>query len=225
MRKLLLIPLFMMSLLLTACTSGMFDKTAQAYQESTKELESATSQEEYNKIHDDLLRKLYDITLEYPDWKELIEKEDKESAAMKKVDEAYSAWNEALRKKAGTSYVFMTFCNFDVAIDMYGGKSSKNEETSKDESENTESSADESEKKEIDEYLTSYEEYVNKYISLMKKAADGDMDVVTEYTELLKEAEKLGKKIEKVEGEMTAEQIAKFQQIQEQLMKAESEME
>lgn len=59
----------------------------------------------------------------------------------------------------------------------------------------------------------------------MKKAADGDMDVVTEYTELLKEAEKLGKKIEKVEGEMTAEQIAKFQQIQEQFMKAESEME
>lgn len=225
MKKLFLVQLVLMSLFLTACTSAMFDKTAQAYKDSAKELESATSQDEYDRIHDDLLRKLYDITLEYPNWEEIIQKEGKESSAVKKVNEAYDTWNETLKEKVGKRYFFMTFCSFDVAIDKYGGDSSKDEDTSKEESENTGYSKDDMDKNEIDRYLASYEEYCNKYISFMKKAADGDIEAVTKYTELLKETEDFGKKIEQSEGEMTSEQLARFQKIQAKLINATSEIE
>lgn len=224
MKKLFFIQLFVMSLFLTSCTSGLFNKTAQAYEDSAKELESATSQEDCDRIHDELLRKLYDITLEYPNWKEIIEKESKESSAIKKVDKAYELWNKTLSEKAGTHSIFMTFCNFDVAIDKFGGKPSNEGDTEEDAEESRPFSNDSSDENNIDEYLTSYEEYCNDCISFIKKAANGDIEAITKYTELQEKAEELSTKMEKLEGNMTSEQLARFQKIQEKLTKASSEL-
>lgn len=65
----------------------------------------------------------------------------------------------------------------------------------------------------FDEVLDSYEEYVDKYISYMKKAQNGDMSALAEYPALLKKAQELNKKIENSKGEMTTAQITRYTQI------------
>ncbi len=76
--------MLMLTLLFSACTSSLFDKTAAAYEESTKELATASSNEDCDRIHDELMEKLYKITKEYPDWQEIIKKEGEKSDAVKK---------------------------------------------------------------------------------------------------------------------------------------------
>lgn len=72
----------------------------------------------------------------------------------------------------------------------------------------------------FDEWLNEYEEYCNSYIALMKKASNGDMSVIAEYTKMLQKAQKMSKKMEEVKGNLTPAQLAKFQRIQAKLMKA-----
>lgn len=72
----------------------------------------------------------------------------------------------------------------------------------------------------FDEWLNEYEEYCNSYIALMKKASNGDMSVIAEYTKMLQKAQKMSKKMEDVKGDLTPAQLAKFQRIQAKLMKA-----
>ena len=64
-----------------------------------------------------------------------------------------------------------------------------------------------------DELLDSYEEFVDEYISLMKKAQDGDMDAISEYTTYMQKAQKLGEKFSKAQGNMSTEQWARYTQI------------
>ncbi len=72
----------------------------------------------------------------------------------------------------------------------------------------------------FDEWLNEYEEYCNSYIALMKKASNGDMSAIAEYTKMLQKAQKMSKKMEDVKGNLTPVQLAKFQRIQAKLMKA-----
>ena len=76
----------------------------------------------------------------------------------------------------------------------------------------------------IDEYLKSYEEYVDQYIKLMKKAKDGDVSAMTEYAEYMEKATDLSEKMEKAESEMSSAQMAKFLKIQAKLTQAASSM-
>ena len=76
----------------------------------------------------------------------------------------------------------------------------------------------------IDAYLKSYEEYVDQYIKLMKKAKDGDMSAMTEYAEYMEKATDLSEKMEKAESEMSSAQMAKFLKIQAKLTQAASNM-
>ena len=76
----------------------------------------------------------------------------------------------------------------------------------------------------IDEYLKSYEEYVDQYIKLMKKAKDGDVSAMTEYAEYMEKATDLSEKMEKAESEMSSAQMAKFLKIQAKLTQAASNM-
>ena len=76
----------------------------------------------------------------------------------------------------------------------------------------------------IDEYLKSYEEYVDQYIKLMKKAKDGDVSAMTEYAEYIEKANDLSEKMEKAESEMSSAQMAKFLKIQAKLTQAASSM-
>ena len=106
----LLLALFM----LVSCSSTSGDFIS-AYEEATKELGSATSNDDCDRIHDKLMHRLYEITQENSDWQKALEDED--------VKEAYKAWTEAL-KTATTDYHWfhMVFCTPDCAIDYCEGK-------------------------------------------------------------------------------------------------------
>lgn len=98
--------------------------------------------------------------------------------------------------------------------------SDDNDETTDDDSSFDETSEDNN----LDELLDKYEEYYNTYISLMKKAKNGDMSAVVEYGKYLKKSQELSKKIEQAKGDLTTSQLARFQKIQMKLMKAMKEL-
>lgn len=98
--------------------------------------------------------------------------------------------------------------------------SDDNDETSDDDSSFDETSEDNN----LDELLDKYEEYYDTYISLMKKAKNGDMSAVVEYGKYLKKSKELSKKIEQAKGDLTTSQLARFQKIQMKLMKAMKEL-
>ena len=98
--------------------------------------------------------------------------------------------------------------------------SDDNDETSDDDSSFDETSEDNN----LDELLDKYEEYYDTYISLMKKAKNGDMSAVVEYGKYLKKSQELSKKIEQAKGDLTTSQLARFQKIQMKLMTAMKEL-
>lgn len=74
--------------------------------------------------------------------------------------------------------------------------------------------------KEFDEFLASYEKFIDKYVALMKKANDGDFDAISEALNLQEDAEEYEKKLEKIKGNLTMDQVVKFQKLQQKLLKA-----
>lgn len=82
------------------------------------------------------------------------------------------------------------------------------------------SSSDDSSGGDFDDLLDSFERYVDKYITFMKKAKDGDASAMSEYPGLLKEAQDYSKKIQNVKGQLTADQIEKYQRINNKMLKA-----
>lgn len=69
----------------------------------------------------------------------------------------------------------------------------------------------------IDEYLRTYEEYVDKYISLMKRANKGDMTVLAEYQSMMSKADELANKIMRMKGTMSDSQLQRFLRIQQKV--------
>ena len=75
-----------------------------------------------------------------------------------------------------------------------------------------------------DELLESYEEYVDKYISYIKKASNGDMDALSEYPALLKKAQEFSDKMKNAQSDMSASQWAKYNKITMKMLEAAQEM-
>ena len=71
-----------------------------------------------------------------------------------------------------------------------------------------------------DDLLDEYERYVDKYIVVYKKAMQGDMSAMTEYVELLQQAQKLAEKIENAEDDMSEDQIERYIKITEKMTNA-----
>ncbi len=65
----------------------------------------------------------------------------------------------------------------------------------------------------IDRLLDAYEEYMDEYIKLAKKAMNGDMSAINDYPELLEKAEQLEKELDEEADDMTPAQLARFQKI------------
>lgn len=61
--------------------------------------------------------------------------------------------------------------------------------------------------------LSSYEEYVDEYISFAKKAKNGDMAAMAEYPKLLQKAQDLSSKLESAKGQMSSAQTARYMKI------------
>ena len=67
--------------------------------------------------------------------------------------------------------------------------------------------------------LDSYEKYVNKYVSLMKKANAGDMSAMSEYPSMLQEAQELSEKLSNAQGELSSAQWARYMRITAKMSK------
>lgn len=75
-----------------------------------------------------------------------------------------------------------------------------------------------------DALLTSYENYVDKYISYVKKAAKGDMTALAEYPSLMEKAQDFSDKLQRAQGDLSASQWARYNKITMKMMKAAQEM-
>lgn len=128
MKRILYILCCCVSLLfLSQCKTAVVNDTISAYEEATKKVEAASNQDEYNSINDQLLAKLYTITQEYPDYQDVLTKAVADDEINERLSKAVSSYRDALSKKAGMSYMFMTIANFENAEKM-GGKSSDSDD-------------------------------------------------------------------------------------------------
>lgn len=75
-----------------------------------------------------------------------------------------------------------------------------------------------------DALLQSYEEYVNKYISYLKKASKGDMTALSEYPALMKKAQEFSDKMKNAQSDMSASQWAKYNKITMRMLEAAQNM-
>lgn len=75
-----------------------------------------------------------------------------------------------------------------------------------------------------DSILDSYEEYVDKYISLAKKAANGDASAMSEYAELAEEAQELSSKLSNAKGELSSSQLSRYTKITQKMASAAQQM-
>lgn len=75
-----------------------------------------------------------------------------------------------------------------------------------------------------DKVLDDYEKYVDKYVSLMKKAAAGDISAVAEYASMLEKAQELSEELEDAEDELTPAQMARCAKIAKKMTDAAANM-
>lgn len=76
----------------------------------------------------------------------------------------------------------------------------------------------------VDEMLDAYDKYVTKYISYVKKASRGDASAMAEYPGLLQQAQDLSQKIERVRGNMSSSQLARYNKINTRMIEAAQQM-
>lgn len=117
----------------------------------------------------------------------------------------------------------------NAKFEEYKGKSSSAEvvESSDDtitEDEDIAVSSSSSSSQDWDAMLDSYEEYVDNYISLLKKAANGDRSAMAEYPALMKKAQEFGNEMKNAQGSMSASQLARYTKISTKMLKAAQEM-
>lgn len=117
----------------------------------------------------------------------------------------------------------------DAKFEEYKGKSSNAEvvESSDDtitEDEDIAVSSSSSSSQDWDAMLDSYEEYVDNYISLLKKAANGDKSAMAEYPALMKKAQEFSNEMKNAQGSMSASQLARYTKISTKMLKAAQEM-
>ena len=75
-----------------------------------------------------------------------------------------------------------------------------------------------------DALLDSYEEYVDKYISYLKKASKGDMTALSEYPSMMEKAQEFSNKMKNARSDMSAAQWAKYNKITMKMLEAAQQM-
>ena len=134
-------------------------------------------------------------------------------------------WNKILKEGA---YIVIKPRNSHEKFVEYKGKSSNTEVIESSSDTNTEDddesiSSSSTSSADWDSMLDSYEQYVNKYIALLKKAAEGDMTALAEYPALMEKAQECSKKMENAQGDMSASQWARYMKITKKMAKAAQE--
>ena len=109
--------------------------------------------------------------------------------------------------------------------DSDSSSSDDDESSSSDDDDDTDSySSSSSGSQDWDALLNSYEQYVDKYISYMKKAAKGDMSALSDYPALMEKAQDLSNKMSGAQGDMSAAQWARYMKITNKMTQAAANM-
>lgn len=115
----------------------------------------------------------------------------------------------------------------NAALEMLDDAASQTEQVMDDASAETSYDEEEpasSDGEDWDSLLDSYEEYVDMYISLLKKASAGDLSAVSEYADYLNKAQEFSKKLENSTDEMTVSQVARLSKITQKMLQAAQNM-
>lgn len=64
-----------------------------------------------------------------------------------------------------------------------------------------------------DSVLDDFEDFVDSYVKLYKKAMDGDMSAISEYPKVLSKAESLSNKLSNAESDLTSAQLSRYTKI------------
>ena len=75
-----------------------------------------------------------------------------------------------------------------------------------------------------DSLLDSYEEYVDMYISLLKKASAGDLSAVSEYTSYMSKAQEVSQKMADATSKLSPAQLSRFNKINQKMLQAAQNM-
>ncbi len=240
MKKIRFLFLGIFSMIMLSCANDTASKLEEAYEEAITKLESVDNDDDCDKIHMELLESIYDILKDNPDFLKDAEKGNISESVQKKLESAYDEYNAKLREKASSShYMFMPYANMKNAIQIVEKKKGissnslikKNLEDSTEEgSEEDESEEDESsninydnDSEDWDELLDTYDEYVEEYISYLKKAKDGDVDALSEYPALLEKAKEFSEKMEGAEDNMSSSQWRRYNKITTKMMSVASD--
>lgn len=127
-------------------------------------------------------------------------------------------WSEDLGKMNidGTNLTFKITSACEESKSSSSSSKSSSSSSSSSSSDNSSSSSDE----DWDVILDEYEEYVDDYVALYKKAMNGDMDALSEYAEVLKDAQDLSNKLSKAKGSMSSSQVARYTKITNKMANA-----
>lgn len=115
----------------------------------------------------------------------------------------------------------------NAALEMLDDAASQTEQVMDDASAETSYSEEESESsdgEDWDSLLDSYEEYVDMYISLLKKASAGDLSAVSEYTSYMSKAQEVSQKMADATSNLSPAQLSRFNKINQKMLQAAQNM-
>ena len=115
----------------------------------------------------------------------------------------------------------------NAALEMLDDAASQTEQVMDDASAETSYSEEESESsdgEDWDSLLDSYEEYVDMYVSLLKKASSGDLSAVSEYTSYMSKAQEVSQKMADATSKLSPAQLSRFNEINQKMLQAAKNM-
>ena len=72
--------------------------------------------------------------------------------------------------------------------------------------------------------MDSYEQFVDQYISLVKKASKGDVTAIAEYPSVMEKATEFAEKMKGAQSDMSSSQWARYMEITNKMSKAALEL-
>lgn len=112
----------------------------------------------------------------------------------------------------------------ETSDDSYSDSASSDDEDSSYSDDDDTDSYSSSGSQDWDALLDSYEEYVDKYISYVKKAAKGDMSALSEYPALMEKAQEFSEKMQNAQGDMSSSQWSRYMRITNKMTQAAANM-
>lgn len=115
----------------------------------------------------------------------------------------------------------------NAALEMLDDAASQTEQVMDDASAETSYDEEEpasSDGEDWDSLLDSYEEYVDMYISLLKKASAGDLSAVSEYTSYMSKAQEVSQKMADATSKLSPAQLSRFNKINQKMLQAAQNM-